>query len=137
MPIKNDKLYLRCQLLPDNTYYRNIYHLPDTITATQIEGSSFLKYINIVVLKTRANLDFYNNLVVQTTWYNMFLCPEFEITPTNRVIPNFMSSDCESITATILYFKICQKSTITDSYMNAHNLLVTPTNGFELLQLLH
>ena len=109
----------------------------DTVTDTQIEGTSFLKYVNAVLLNKSQFGFFYDNLVTQVTRYNIFLGPLLEITPIDGVVPDFMSANCKSITVTILYSKICQKDTIADSYMDAHNLLMMTTNGYDFLQLLH
>ena len=78
----------------------------DTVTASQIEATNFLKYCNVSLRDKSQILNFYDNLVTQATGYNIFLRPSMEITPLNGVIPDYLSSDCESMTATALYSKL-------------------------------
>ena len=75
-------------------------------------------------------------MVIQAAGFNIFLRPSDEITKVNGVIPDYMDPDTESATATALYTKFRQTDTIAKEYSAAHNLLSTPTSGFEFLQLL-
>ena len=108
----------------------------DTVTASQIEATNFLKYCNVSLRDKSQILNFYDNLVTQATGYNIFLRPSIEITPLDGVVPDFISYDCERMTATALYSKLSQNDTIAIDYADAHNMLATTTNGYEFLQLI-
>ena len=108
----------------------------DTVTSTQIDTIPFLKYCDITLLDKSNILHFYDNLLIQAKGYKIFLRPSEEITPTEGVIPDGLSTECKNITATALHSKLSQANSIAASYVDAKNLLATTTDGYEFLQLL-
>ena len=58
------------------------------------------------------------------------------IEATDGVVPDGMDSKCTLMTATALHSKLSMKGTIDLAYTDAHNILATTTDGYEVLQLL-
>ena len=66
----------------------------NTVTPSQIETMSFLKYVYLSLLDKAHFLQFYNLLLTQATEYNIFLRPANNITPADSVIPDNMDKKC-------------------------------------------
>ena len=73
-----------------------------TVMATQIESTSFFKYMHVVLLDKSQFAIFYDNLLTQETRYNIFLPLTRDFNPTDNVIPNGISPGCMNIITTIL-----------------------------------
>lgn len=73
---------------------------PDTDITIYIESTSFLKYVTVSLVCNNQILNFYNNLVMQSTPYNIFLHSFEDITSTEGVIPDTMKYKSQSITVT-------------------------------------
>ena len=58
------------------------------------------------------------------------------MTPTNGVVSDGIDSKCALVTATALHSKLIMKGTIDSTYKDAHNILATATDGYEVLKLL-
>jgi len=104
-----------------------------TVATTQIEVTNFLKYCSVSLRDKTQIINFYDNLVTQATGYSIFIRPSTDITPLDGVLPDNTKSDCISMTATAIYTKLSQADSIATEYTDAHNILVTTTNGFEFL----
>ena len=107
-----------------------------TIFPSQIDATSFLKYVSIHLIDKSQILNFYQNLATQATGHNVFIRPHADITIDKGVMPYGMLPESQTVTATALYTKFCQFGTISPSYTDALNLLATTTDGFQFLQLL-
>ena len=108
----------------------------DTVTPSQIETVSFLKYVYLSLLDKAHFLQFYNLLLTQATEYNIFLRLANDIAPADSVIPDNMDQKCTQMMATALHTKLSMKGTISSSYSDAHNIFATTTDGYGVLQLL-
>ena len=108
----------------------------DTVTPGQIQTVSFLKYVHLSLLDKEHFLQFYELLLTQATGYTVFLRPSDDITSTNTVVPDGMDPKSTQVSATTLHSKLSMKGTIADTYTDAHNLLATTTDGYEVLQFL-
>ena len=108
----------------------------NTVTHADIETSSFLKYVHLSLLDKAHILSFYDLILTQAIGHNIFLRPADEITPTHGVIPDGLDATCTQLTATALHSKLSATGTIHVSYTDAHNVLASTTDGYEVLQLL-
>ena len=69
----------------------------DRVTLIQIQSTSFLKYISVLLKDKTQIMNFYKNLVTQATTYNIFLTPAESITHTLGVAPDRMRPKSRSI----------------------------------------
>ena len=86
------------------------------VTPSNIDASSFLKYINVRLSGKSGVLNFHDNLYVQSKWLNIFLCPSSEITTLLGVVPDYMDPDYVSAMGTALHSKMSQVDTIAENY---------------------
>ena len=108
----------------------------NTVTHSDIETNSFLKYVHLSLLDKAHILSFYDLLLTQAIGHNIFLRPANEITRTKGVVPDGLNATCTQLTATALHSKLSATGTINAAYIDAHNLLASTTDGYEVLQLL-
>ena len=108
----------------------------NTVKHSDIDTNSFLKYVHLSLLDKAHILSFYDLLFTQAIGHNIFLRPAKEIAPSRGVIPDGLDATCTQLTATALHSKLSATGTIHVSYTDAHNLLASTTDGYEVLQLL-
>ena len=108
----------------------------DAVFPSQIDATSFLKYVSVHLIDKSQILNFYQNFAAQATRHNVFNRPHADITVDKGVIPDGMLPEFRTTTATALYTKFCQSGTISSSYTDALNLFAITINGFEFLQIL-
>jgi len=108
----------------------------NTVTHSDIDISSFLKYVHLSLLDKAHILSFYDLLLTQAIGHNIFLRPASEITRSEGVVPDGLDATCTQLTATALHSKLSATGTINMAYVDAHNLLASTTDGYEVLQLL-
>ena len=61
-----------------------------TVSSSQIDAISFLKYVSIHLIDKSQILNFYQNLATQATSHNVFICPYADITVQKGIIPDGM-----------------------------------------------
>ena len=108
----------------------------NTVKHLDIETNSFLKYVHLSLPDKAHILSFYDLFLTQAIGHNIFLCLAKEITPSRGVIPDGLDDTCTQLTATALHSKLSATGKIHVSYTDAHNLLASTTDGYEVLQLL-
>lgn len=92
-----------------------------TVTPTQLEATSFQKYVDITITDKSQSLVFYDTLTIQAAPYNNFIHPFDKTTCTNGVPLDNMLPEAEIATSRVLYSKLCQKDTIYEKYTAARN----------------
>ena len=83
-----------------------------TVTKTDMNVPSFLKYVHVNLKDKNQILSFYDNLVTQSAGFRICLRPSDDITITKGVVPDNMLPDVEAATAIALYSKLRQRDTI-------------------------
>lgn len=98
------------------------------VTPADIDASSFLKYINVKLTENTGVLNVYDNLVVQSQRFNIFIRPSTEITKPVDVTLDSMDPNCVADMGTLIHSKMIQVDTISEKYKDAHNLLKNNTD---------
>ena len=108
----------------------------NTVTHSDIDTNSFLKYVHLSLLDKAHILRFYDLLLIQAIGHNIFLRLASAITRSEGVVPDGLDATCTQLAATALHFKLSATGTINAAYVDSHNLFASTIDGYEVLQLL-